>query len=299
MIDRMSFGQIVSYVYGNAWAMTVLGLLAANVMSGLARALYSGSFRLGEIGDFLRTRALPYVLGAGSVQVVLYTAPPEWSGVTDAAASAVWLFAIGSIAGHTFENLRQMGMPLPAALGAKKDDATSAPSTPTIARVGTLGVLAAALVLVTTSACGKKIDVETAPGKVAHHAVTVMQVVVETQEAMIAGYSEGRIPASISDPVMTATWKITEASERVSLALKALQVATTLDARKSSAADVERALTEIEAFAKQAFDRQWPEGIAATASRLWERVRAAVATIRNALTDPIPATVPPPAVLER
>ncbi len=112
--DMQTFALLV---WGNPLVKAVLGLLLANVLAGIAAALYTKTFRLAALGDWLVTRVVPYLLGAGTMQIVLLTLPPDWSGISTAAASAVWLFVCAALVGHVLDALRGMGLPVPDVLG--------------------------------------------------------------------------------------------------------------------------------------------------------------------------------------
>lgn len=106
----------------NPLTTAVLGLLLANVVVGIGAALYTKEFRLGQVADWLLTRAVPYVLGGITIQVVVLTVAPEWGlGIVSAGlAVSVWLFVIAAMLGKIFETLRIIGVPIPEQLGDTK-----------------------------------------------------------------------------------------------------------------------------------------------------------------------------------
>lgn len=119
MIEHMNAGQLLELVYGHAWTRAAVILILADVLSGVAVALYHRDFQLARIGEFLLTRAIPYLIGAGVLElVVLAVAPAEGvAGVgRETLAAGAWIFAIASLVGHVLGNLRQMGVPIPASL---------------------------------------------------------------------------------------------------------------------------------------------------------------------------------------
>jgi hypothetical protein len=144
-------------------------------------------------------------------------------------------------------------------------------------------------VIALVPACGK-VDPNTTPAKVAHDASGIMAIVVEAQDVLIAGYKGGTIPASVSDPAMAATKQLTDAAERLSTALKVWRAATEIAARQAAGATITTTIAEVEHLAQVAFDRTWPDqGLAGAIGRLWDRVRAAITTIRAELGPPTPA----------
>ena len=110
--------SIAQVVWGHPFVKMVLGLLAANVVAGVAVSLYTRQFRLGAVADWLMTRALPYLLGGAVMQLVLLTVPPAYSGLSEGAAGAVWLFVIGALLAKILDTLREIGLPVPEALGS-------------------------------------------------------------------------------------------------------------------------------------------------------------------------------------
>lgn len=127
MLEGLNFGQIVQLVFGNTWVKAVLGLLVLDVGAGLAVSLRAGEFRLAEVANFLLTKVVPYLIGAGSLQVALYAVPTAFLfGYDSAAHTVVWGFVLLAMAGHAFDNFRQLGLPVPPVLGAKEKIETTA-----------------------------------------------------------------------------------------------------------------------------------------------------------------------------
>jgi hypothetical protein len=108
---------LAAVIYGSPAVKIVAGLLAANIVLGIAVSLATGTFRLGETGRWLQTRALPLLLGAGAAKLVGLVLASE-AGVDPGWADAVWAFAIASLVGRVLEQLRALGAPVPEALGS-------------------------------------------------------------------------------------------------------------------------------------------------------------------------------------
>lgn len=107
----MNFEQVIRTVYSHPIFLFVLALLAANVILGVAVALWTKTFRLGSLADWLVTRAIPMLLAAGGVQIVLMFLPgaglpEEWTTPIQWVGSAVWLMAAGGLVGKIFTNLQ-------------------------------------------------------------------------------------------------------------------------------------------------------------------------------------------------
>jgi hypothetical protein len=126
MIDGMSTGDIVAAIYRNQMVVAVFGLMLANVVAGISYAIYDKDFRLAQVGDWLYTRAVPYVGGAGAVQLVLLTVPAQWSGMSTGLSTVVWGFVILSLLGRILFYARAIGIPIPTFLTDKNLPETKA-----------------------------------------------------------------------------------------------------------------------------------------------------------------------------
>ena len=115
----MDAWNLAATIYGHPLVKFVLGLMAANILTGVAVAARSRDFRLGALGDWLMTTAIPYLLGAGAVQIVLGVAPPDYAQQAQALGTLVWGIVLAALLGKVIQNLRDLGMPLPEALGDK------------------------------------------------------------------------------------------------------------------------------------------------------------------------------------
>lgn len=128
--------ELLSRIYDTPWIRGILGLLILNLVTGIAVACYRTDrrFYLGDLGDWLVSRALPYILVAGGLQLVLallagYEAVlGDYSQVFRVTSGIVWGFVVLSMLGHIAQNLRDMGFPIPEQLTASpKPKTTSAP----------------------------------------------------------------------------------------------------------------------------------------------------------------------------
>ena len=102
----------------NGFKLTVLvGLIFANLVSGIAVSIYTKTFRLKALGNFLFSRVLPYVLSYFTVVIVAVVAP-----VWEVALRVVWGLIIATLAGAILSNLKEMGVNLPESLAGNKED---------------------------------------------------------------------------------------------------------------------------------------------------------------------------------
>lgn len=95
----------------------LVAMIFANLILGIAVSIYTKTFRLKAIADFLLSRVLPYVLSYFAV-VVIAIVEPAW----DAAVTIVWAVIIAALAGAICKNLSEMGIKLPEALSGDRID---------------------------------------------------------------------------------------------------------------------------------------------------------------------------------
>jgi hypothetical protein len=105
--------QFAVLIWGNPIAQAVLLLLFANVLSDIGAALYTKTFALATVADWIVTRALPYVLGALVVQLATFALPDQ---IGQPAATATWAFVDLALIGHILGDLQEMGIPIPIRL---------------------------------------------------------------------------------------------------------------------------------------------------------------------------------------
>ena len=104
-------------VLANGAKLSVLvGMIAANLILGVAVSIYTKTFRLKAVGDFLLSRVLPYVLSYFAV-VIVAIVEPAWSIVV----TVVWGVIIAALAGAILVNLKELGIKLPDTLAGKKE----------------------------------------------------------------------------------------------------------------------------------------------------------------------------------
>ena len=110
-------------VYGDGFVFWMLVLMLANVLLGMAAALASSAehFSLGETARWLRTKAVPLLIGWGAVKLVVLTAMGEhrqWADALLMGVNATILVSlVGSMAGH----LKAVGFPVPDFMARKPE----------------------------------------------------------------------------------------------------------------------------------------------------------------------------------
>ena len=106
--------QFVALVNGTKLTVLV-AMVFANLLTGIAVSIYTGSFRLKLVADFLVSRVLPYLISYLAVGVVAVV-EPSWK----AAVTVVWGLIIVALAGAILTNLKEMGISIPDFLGGEK-----------------------------------------------------------------------------------------------------------------------------------------------------------------------------------
>ncbi len=109
------FEQFVALANGVKLSVLV-AMIFANFITGVAVSIYTRTFRLKAVGDFLLTRVLPYVLSYFAVAVVAVV-EPAW-GI---AVTVVWGVIMAALAGAILANLKEIGVNLPDSLAGNKE----------------------------------------------------------------------------------------------------------------------------------------------------------------------------------
>jgi len=95
----------------------LVSLIAANLVLGLAVSIWTKTFRLKAVGDFLLSRILPYILGYFTVVIVAIVMP-----AFEVAVTIVWAFITATLIGAILAKLKEMGIKLPESLAGKKPE---------------------------------------------------------------------------------------------------------------------------------------------------------------------------------
>lgn len=117
-------------VFDTPWTRAILAMIAANVLLGLATALFSREYQfyLAATGDFLLNRVIPYIMGWAAVKIVAMTALAEFQSAANAVEVACSAFVVAALLGKIADQLRVLGMPLPQWTGSSpKPEATLKP----------------------------------------------------------------------------------------------------------------------------------------------------------------------------
>ena len=112
--------QIIAISGGQGIAIAILVLVLANLISGIIVAVKKGTFRLSEIGDFLGKKVLPLVGGYYVLCITAYAVPAIQTAIVAGALTAV----ITTFLGFISINLKELGLPMPDAIGNKPVDHT-------------------------------------------------------------------------------------------------------------------------------------------------------------------------------
>lgn len=102
--------QFIALVDGVKLTLLV-ALILGNFITGIAVAIKNKSFNLKEMGDFLLTRVLPYLVGYFGVGI-LALVESSWAW----AVTAVWAVILATLVGAILQNLKELGITIPPAL---------------------------------------------------------------------------------------------------------------------------------------------------------------------------------------
>lgn len=96
-----------------AQVLTLLGLIVANLITGIAVSVKAGKFDIAKIADFYRVRVLPGLLGWLGVTAALYLVNQDLLGEFSATlnatvANGLWLTVIGSVGASVYENVKAL-----------------------------------------------------------------------------------------------------------------------------------------------------------------------------------------------
>jgi hypothetical protein len=89
--------------------VTILILIAVDLLLGIIIAIKEGTFQLSKIANFLNTSVL-YFLGGYLLLGVAATAEPQWGAPMLIAA---WLALDGTMVGFILAKLKKLGLPVP------------------------------------------------------------------------------------------------------------------------------------------------------------------------------------------
>ncbi len=90
----------------------LMALIIANFITGVAVGIKTGTFNLKQLGEFMEKRVLAYLvayLGVGLIALV----DTSWSW----AVTAAWALILATLTGAILQNLKELGVPIPSALG--------------------------------------------------------------------------------------------------------------------------------------------------------------------------------------
>lgn len=116
-MERETLIQLSQTVLNNDQVRSILFLIAANVVAGVAASLATRTFRLSALADFAERRLIPYLLGYVTVRLIT-AVMPEW----EVFANVVWALILAALIGHIVGNLQAFGLNPPAALGKPSDE---------------------------------------------------------------------------------------------------------------------------------------------------------------------------------
>lgn len=107
-------------IFDNNWFRLIGGLVFLNLASGVAAALTQQTFVLGGLAEWMRTRAVPYIIVDGALQAFFLVAVGgdaggngnvlTQSGLSTVLGDGVHALVIAALVAHILSNLKDMGL---------------------------------------------------------------------------------------------------------------------------------------------------------------------------------------------
>lgn len=90
-------------------------LILVNLILGVAVAFYTQTFNFKQLGAFMESRVLPYIIAYFGVGLYCVL-DPSWSW----AVTGTWVAVDVALLGAVLQNLRELGLPVPALMAGGK-----------------------------------------------------------------------------------------------------------------------------------------------------------------------------------
>ncbi len=95
---------------------SLMAMIIANFVTGIAVSIKTQNFNLKEAGKFLYERVLPYVVGYFGIGIVaVIDASWEW------AVTATWAVILATLTGAILQNIKELGVSIPDSLSGGKN----------------------------------------------------------------------------------------------------------------------------------------------------------------------------------
>lgn len=123
-MNDSGFIHLLIAIYSDAQVKVLVLLTLANVLMGLARAALPTNetrFRLAVVADWLRT-VMVWMAGYGALYLVTLAQPElalTISGVRVTPKDAAFAAIVAALLGYVFQNIKEIGLPLPDFLGGR------------------------------------------------------------------------------------------------------------------------------------------------------------------------------------
>ncbi len=125
----MDASAIVALVFAvleqyRAQFLSLLGLILADLLLGVAVAVRAREFKLARVGDFYRVQVLPVLIGWVGVTLALYLMTPELLGAladsfNAVVANGLWATALATVGGSALKSLAELQAPAKVADAVK------------------------------------------------------------------------------------------------------------------------------------------------------------------------------------
>ena len=108
---------LVTAFFASAGVKTIIGLIAADVLSGVASAIRQRTFQWRKLANFYLSNVVPFILVYGGLYIAVGLVDPELMGgyadvVSETFKNVVWTAIVYHLAMSIMTNLEEMGLSL-------------------------------------------------------------------------------------------------------------------------------------------------------------------------------------------
>jgi hypothetical protein len=110
---------LITLFFASAGVKTILGLIAADVLSGVAASIRAvpRTFQWRKLADFYLSNVVPFILVYGGLYIAVHLVDPELMGgyadvVSEGLLAVVWTAIVYHLAVSVMTNLEEMGLSL-------------------------------------------------------------------------------------------------------------------------------------------------------------------------------------------
>ncbi len=142
-----------------------------------------------------------------------------------------------------------------------------------------VGALMSAMLLLLGGCAGNSTPIITPQASIAHYGSTVIDAVTQVQLTVTQGVDAKSIPVDVGKQVTTVNEKISAVAKQLGAALRAYDTATTLQAKKLQASDVQELISKLNGLLSEAFNITIPGTVGGQIAQLLANVAKTVSAL--------------------